>query len=393
MPELTESEALRHALVAEKHAQARQLMREQGVDLWLTFQREGSDVLLPYVLGVKEVVSQSALMLFADGPSVAIVMDYDATVVEGVFDQVIAYRDSWREPLLHVLNERKPERIAINYDRDDDGIDGLTHGQFLLLTEALATTGLDSKVESASPITSLVRQIKTPAEVERMRRACEITIHLFGDVTSILKPGMTELDIYEYLHDQMKAYNVSASWDPAYCPGVVSSKRSAGHTPPTQNVLEPGDCLLVDLGVIHEGYASDLMRTWYVRKPGETSAPPEIQKNFDTVRDAIQIAADALRPGVTGVEVDTAARSLVERNGYQFFHATGHQVGTRAHDGGLLLGPDNARYGHRSRGTVREGMTFTIEPVVGPIGIEENVVVTADGCSYLVPPQREIWLV
>jgi Xaa-Pro aminopeptidase len=393
MPELTEAEALRRSLVAEKHAQARGLLRDLGIDCWLTFQREGSDVLLPYVLGVDELVSQSALMIFADGPSVAIVMDYDATVVEGLFDEVIAYESTWRDPLLTVLTERNPARIALNYDMLDDGIDGLTHGQYLLLMDAVKPIGFEGRFESASPVTSLVRQIKTPEEIERMRRACEITVHLFGDVTSILKPGLTEWDLYEYLHDQMKTYNVKPSWDPAYCPGVMSSKRESGHTPPTQIALEPGDGLRIDLGVIAEGYASDLMRTWYIRKPGEKAAPADFQRAFDTVRDGIQLAADTIRPGLTGTEVDQVTRSFVAKSGYGYMHATGHQVGTRAHDGGLLLGPDNARYGDRSRGRIQEGMTFTLEPVFGPIGIEENVVVTAEGCSYLVPPQRELWLV
>ena len=58
--------------------------------------------MLPYVLGMNELVSQSALMIFADGPTVAIVMDYDATTVEGVFDEVIAYQSTWRDPLLTV---------------------------------------------------------------------------------------------------------------------------------------------------------------------------------------------------------------------------------------------------------------------------------------------------
>jgi Xaa-Pro aminopeptidase len=393
MAELTEAEAVRRSLVAGKHAQAKELLRDLGIDCWLTFQREGSDVMLPYVLGMNELVSQSALMIFADGPTVAIVMDYDATTVQGVFDEVIAYQSTWRDPLLTVLQERNPARIALNYDMLDDGIDGLTYGQYLLLTEALKPIGFADRLESASPVTSMLRQIKTPDEIERMRRACEITVHLFGDVTSILKPGLTEWDIYEYLHEQMKTYNVTASWDPAYCPGVMSSKRASGHTPPTQIKLEPGDGLRVDLGVISEGYASDLMRTWYIRKPGEKSAPPEFLRAFDTVRDAIQLAADTIRPGLSGIAVDTVARSFVEKAGYEFFHATGHQVGTRAHDGGLLLGPDNARYGERSRGLIQAGMTFTLEPVFGPIGIEENIVVTPEGCTYLVPPQRELWLI
>ena len=143
MPELTEAESLRRALVAEKHTQAKSLLRDLGIDCWLTFQREGSDVLLPYVLGVDELVSQSALMIFADGPTVAIVMDYDATVVEGLFDEVIAYESTWRDPLLTVLQERKPTRIALNYDMLDDGIDGLTHGQYLLLMDAVRPIGFE----------------------------------------------------------------------------------------------------------------------------------------------------------------------------------------------------------------------------------------------------------
>ena len=393
MTEISETEQLRRTLVAEKHAQATMLMTDLGIDCWLTFQREGSDVLLPYVLGVDELVSQSALMLFADGSSVAIVMDYDATVVEGVFNEVIAYNSTWREPLLELLQQRNPARIAINYDMYDDGIDGLTHGQYLLLTDALRTGGFEARLESASPLTSLVRQIKTAAEVERMRRACEITIQLFGDVTSILKPGLTEFDIYEYIHEQMKSYNVTASWDPAYCPGVMSSRRESGHTPPTQIKLDAGDGLRIDLGVIAQGYASDLMRTWYLRKPGESGPPAEFQHAFDVVRDSIQLAADTIRPGLAGTDVDVVARSFVEKNGFEYFHATGHQVGTRAHDGGLMLGPNNTRYGQRSRGKIQAGMIFTLEPVFGPIGIEENVVVTAEGCEYLVPPQREVWLV
>ena len=393
MAALTEAESLRRALVAEKHDQARILLREQGIDCWLTFQREGSDCLLPFVLGVDELVSQSALMLFAVGPSVAIVMDYDVTVVEGIFDEAIAYSTTWRDPLLQTLRDRNPGRIAINYDMHDDGIDGLTHGQYLLLMDAVGPLGIADRFISASPVTSQVRQIKTPAEIERMRRACQITEQIFGDIGSMLKPGLTERDIYEMTHEQMKSYGVTASWDPAYCPGVVSSKRSSGHTPPTATPLEPGDGLLIDLGVIAEGYASDLMRTWYFRKPGESAPPPEFQRQFEVVRDAIQLAADTIRPGLTGVEVDNVVRGFVEKHGYSYFHATGHQVGIRAHDGGLLLGPDNQRYGERSRRVIQQGMTFTLEPVIGPIGIEENVVVTAEGCQHLVPPQREVFLV
>jgi Xaa-Pro dipeptidase len=86
-------------------------------------------------------------------------------------------------------------------------------------------------------------------------------------------------------------------------------------------------------------------------------------------------------------------RNFVAERGYSFTHSLGHQVGRSAHDGGMSLGPNNARYGDLSRGIVEAGMVFTLEPVVTWVGLEENVVVTQDSCEFLSQPQREIYLV
>jgi Xaa-Pro aminopeptidase len=83
----------------------------------------------------------------------------------------------------------------------------------------------------------------------------------------------------------------------------------------------------------------------------------------------------------------------VADRGYTFTHGLGHQVGRTVHDGGVMMGPDNARYADRSRGVIEAGMVLTLEPVVGSAMIEEDVVVTETGCEFLVPPQREIYLV
>ena len=64
-----------------------------------------------------------------------------------------------------------------------------------------------------------------------------------------------------------------------------------------------------------------------------------------------------------------------------------------AHDGGIVLGPDNIRYRDRSHGVLEEGMIFTLEPVVGPVGLEDEVIVTANGAEFLFPSQKAIYLV
>jgi len=391
--ELTESEQLRRELVAEKHAQAKALMAANGIDCWLTFQREGSDLLLPFVMGGEYLVGTSALMVFADGPTVAIVADYDASQVEGSFDQVMPYSLDWKEPFRTVLQERNPASIGINYAATDFGIDGLTYGMYLLLVDTLKPIGFENRLVSSEPVSGPVRAIKTPAEIERMRRACAITQRIFDDVTAMLKPGLTELEIYEIINERMQTYGVGPSWEASYCPSVASSKSRRGHTAPGAVVLEPGDALAVDFGVFYEGYASDMQRSWYFAKPGETAPPAEMVHAFNAVRDGILLAAELLKPGVVGWDVDAPVRNLVAERGFKFTHALGHQLGRMAHDGGMVLGPNNTRYSDRSGGIVEAGMVFTLEPCISWVGLEDDVVVTESGCEFLFPTQEAIYVV
>jgi Xaa-Pro aminopeptidase len=391
--ELTEAEQMRHALMAEKHAQAKALLRDNGIDCWLTFSREGSDLLLPYVVGAEGLVGTAALMLFVNGPSVAIVADYDVGQVDGIFEQVLPYSLDWREPFHDTLRERNPARIAINYSSSNEGIDGLTYGMYLKLQDALKPLGFADRLVTSEPIAGRVRAIKTAGEIERIRRACEITVRIFDDLTGMLRPGLTEAQIAEIMQERMQTYEVGPSWEASYCPTVSSSRSRRGHTPPGAVVLEPGDGLAVDFGVINEGYASDLMRTWYFKKPGETGPPDEMVRAFDTVREGIELAASLIKPGVRGVDVDEPVRSLVHGRGYTFTHGLGHQVGRAAHDGGMMLGPNNARYGDRSSGVIEAGMCFTLEPVVTWVGLEDNVVVTETGCEFLNAPQRDVQVI
>jgi Xaa-Pro aminopeptidase len=390
---LSESEQLRHDLVREKHAQALQLMRHHGIDCWLTFTREGSDLLLPLVTGVEYIVGLSALMLFDDGASIAVVADYDTSQVDGLFDQVLPYSTDWREPFWQTLSERRPERIGINMSSTNYGVDGLTYGLYRLLVEELGPLGLIDRLVSAEPVTSLVRACKTEAEIERIRRAGAITLRIIDDLTTMMRPGFTEADVAELVHERMQTYEVTPAWEGAFCPTVATSRGDFGHSAPGMNKIEPGDTLRIDVGVNFEGYCSDLQRSWYFLKPGEIEPPEDVRRAFSTIREAIDLAAELVRPGVRGVDVDRPVRDLVEQAGYSFTHALGHQMGRAAHDGGLLLGPDNVRYGDQSRGEIVEGMVFTLEPSVPLVALEENVVVTANGCDYLAAPQRELALI
>jgi Xaa-Pro aminopeptidase len=389
---LTEEQIARQQLVAEKHEQARELLKRAGIDMWLTFSREGSDLLLPYVMGGEYLVGQAALMVFADGPSVAVVADYDTGQVRGEFDIIHGYSGDWKVPFLDTLRERNPQRIAVNYSESDFGTDGLTYGLYLKLMRTLAEVGMEDRIESSESITSMLRAIKTPSEVERIRRACAITQQIFDDVTAWVRPGLTEMQVHEFMRERMQSYGVTPSWEAAYCPGVTTSRHMPGHEPPSDDPIRPGDGLQIDFGVFYEGYASDLQRMWYFRKPGETGVAPDQLHAFETMVEAIRLAAELIKPGMRGYEIDEPVRNFVKERGYTFTHALGHQLGRMCHDGGLTLGPRNERYGDRVTGEILPGMVFTLEPCIYQLGVEEDILVTEHGVEWLTPPQTSVYV-
>ncbi|MHC4698189.1 MAG: M24 family metallopeptidase, partial [Planctomycetota bacterium] len=130
---------------------------------------------------------------------------------------------------------------------------------------------------------------------------------------------------------------------------------------------------------------------------GETQPPDAVCRAFDTVVAAIRAAAAVLEPGVVCWEVDAAARKTVVDAGYpEYQHGTGHQVGRSAHDGAGVLAPRWERYGQTPYMKAEAGNVFTLELGIenvdrcGYIGLEEMVVVTADGCKYLSNPQTSL---
>jgi Xaa-Pro aminopeptidase len=137
---------------------------------------------------------------------------------------------------------------------------------------------------------------------------------------------------------------------------------------------------------------------WYVRRPGESAPPPIVQRAFDTVLQAIDAGAAALRPGARGWEVDEIAREVIVDAGYEEYkHAFGHGLGRACHDGGTLLGPRWPRYGTTPDGVVEAGNVYTLELGVmteaGYVGVEEDVLVTEEGCEFLSKRQRELMLI
>jgi Xaa-Pro aminopeptidase len=390
-------------LVQEKLEQAVGTLLEQDVDLWLTFVRETmltKDPCLDLIAGTYSAWT-GAFIVSATGERVAIVGRFDAPAVEqtGGYD-VIGYDESIKPALRETVERLAPRSIALNYSQSDPAADGLTHGLWLELQEAFAETPFADRFVSSGPIVNALRGRKSPAEVERIRDAARETEEIFDVVTDALQPGLSELEIADVVHGEVAQRGLGYAWGRDHCPAVnAGPDKEVGHAPPGELSTRPGELLHLDFGVTRAEYTSDLQRVWYFLDEGEVAPPEEVRRAWDALWASLDAGAAVLRPGVAGWEVDAAARSTLVAAGYpEPMHALGHQLGRSAHDGGTTLAPRWDRYGSSPLGLVEEGNVFTLEygtavPGRGYIGLEEDVLVTAEGIEWLSTPQREPWLV
>ena len=393
------------SMVREKLDQVPAILKEFGFDAWLLFARETHTVHDPcfdLVVG-SNVTWQSAFILTAKGDRIAIVGSLDKAAIEmaGHYREIIPYVGGVSEALRNTLLRLEPSRIAINYSLNDTMADGMTHGMYLTLERALEGTVYGAGLESSERIVGALRGRKSPAERARIAAACEITVQIYERLTPRLKAGLTEKQVAGMIREEMdKVGGLTLAWDPDHCPAVFTGPESAGaHAGPTDRVIEPGHVVNTDFGVRKDDYVSDLQRTWYVLRPGETKAPDAVERGFRTIVDAVQKSADVLKPGITGGEVDAVARGHIVAQGYpEYPHALGHQVGRVAHDGAGLLCPHWERYGHLPDLAVEANQVYTLEPRLpieghGIATVEEIVAVDYDGVQWLSRPQKELWVV
>ena len=231
----------------------------------------------------------------------------------------------------------------------------------------------------AERLVEQVRVVKDAAEVAVLREAAKRLSAIARTLPELAVAGRTEQEVAAAIEDALRRSGFSR---PAFDTIVASGPNSAlPHASPTARLLQPGDPTVLDFGGVYGGYCVDLTRT--VQLGGISG---EMARIFTAVAEAQRAAIAAVAPGRRPSEVDGAARAVLERHGLgeAFGHGTGHGLGLEIHE--------DPRVGRAIPGQPDEplepGVVITIEPGayvpgLGGVRIEDDVLVTANGCEVL----------
>ena len=228
-------------------------------------------------------------------------------------------------------------------------------------------------------IVERARVIKDAHEVATFRTAAAMLSKVAARVLDSLGPGRSELEVAADIDTFLRQAGFAK---PAFDTIVASGANSAlPHARPEDRRLLAGDSVVLDFGGVYDGYCVDLTRTVQL-----SPATDAFLRTFAAVRAAHSAAIAAIRPGLKASLVDTAAREVLTAHGLgdAFVHGTGHGLGLEVHEEPRITRPGSVAMDE----TLEPGMVFTVEPgayLPGAHGvrIEDDVVVTAEGCDVL----------
>ncbi len=244
--------------------------------------------------------------------------------------------------------------------------------------------GAGCKLDPVNGIVEELRAVKSTEEIAKIRASVLVNSLAFEKTLRRIKRGTREMDIAAELDFQMR---MAGAEKPAFETIVASGPRTAlPHAHPTSKQVLEGELLLIDMGAMLDGYASDMTRMAFLGKPNK-----RMQSLYKAVLEAQLAGVAAVKAGVAAGTVDAAAREVLKRHELDqaFVHSTGHGLGLEIHEG--------PRVAKKQTDKLKAGMVITIEPGayiegLGGVRIEDTVLVTETGCEILTPTSKDLVL-
>ncbi len=246
----------------------------------------------------------------------------------------------------------------------------ISHARYLRLADTFRKAKF---VDILDDILSL-RSVKTPQEVQKLRRAEALSVAIWKDASAVFRPGMSEREMARIIKRMMLDRGEGEAFETIVCVGANAAEC---HHVPDDTVWSGREAVLVDMGVRLDGVCSDLTRNIVPKRASRL-----YRRVYGIVERANRAAIAAVKPGMKIKALDRVARSLIAKEGFGrcFGHSLGHGVGYEIHES-----PTVSR---RSDALLEPGMVVTIEPGIyleGNLGvrIEDLVLVTGEGCEVL----------
>ena len=344
-------------------------LRHKKIDALLVSQPDNRRYLSGYTAPDHGIQETSGFLLIPATGKPSLMTDSRFTL-QAEAEALLFHVETYSKGLLKLLEQRCVQ-LGIHTLAFES--DYLLHATFLRLTAMAEKKGMLLRAESG--LIEKMRVVKDAYELDRLRASTRLNEAVFQSVYNTIEPGMTEREIALALDLTMREMGAEGpSFDTIVAFGTNAARP---HAVPTDRVLQSGDLVLVDMGLVYQGYCSDMTRTFVAGKPDQL-----FLDRHRLVRRAMQAGINALRAGVTGAEVDRAARQVLVDAGYgdAFGHGLGHGVGIAVHE--------EPRLSPRNRKKLQAGMVVTVEPGLylaewGGIRLENMVIIGKDGHEVL----------
>lgn len=251
------------------------------------------------------------------------------------------------------------------------------------LALSLSPISVNTNDDCVSQTLAGMRRIKSPEEIDCLRRAQRISEDALLNASRLIRPGTSELDVMMAIGSHRTAAGCEArSFDMIFTSGKDTA---LPHGNPNTRQIQDGDFVMIDMGSTIHGYASDMTRTLAV---GHVTQ--EQRDVYETVLEAQLAALAYIRPGVHCRDVDAAARQVIANSPFQeycFGHGLGHSLGLEIHE--------NPRFNPTDETILQPGMVMTVEPgiyIPGRFGvrIEDMIVITPDGFENLTHYPKQL---
>ena len=285
------------------------------------------------------------------------------------------------------VNREFPYSKRLNDAIADFGVKTLGYEERYLTVEELLSfeKRLDAKLTPYNEKVYNLRAVKEPWELDIMRQAQDMTDKAFSQVLGRIKTGMTEKELQaELIYCILKSGADGLAFDPIV---VSGPNTSMPHGVAGDRVIQDGDFITMDFGALYKGYCADMTRTVAV-----SYVTLEMEKVYNTVLEAQLAGIAATKVGVTGKDVDGAARKVIEDAGYgpYFGHGYGHGLGMEVHES-----PSCSPAGET---VMQPNMITSAEPGIylpGKFGvrIEDVVIFTEGGCEDITHSPKNLIVV